>query len=384
MRAFDGATPAEDIAAFADRARKRPMMRDDLVSLLPEQSPVYTGRSANEADRLRGYLMASFEATGLPPAAAGYVLEDLQSGIDPYTVAAAAKALRGAQSIAERAVPLLLAAIERIGLADDFVAFDSWGAAVRGGASTTALMELFRTLAWLGPRAGAAHATLVAMIRPGASFHAAVRDEIDKAIVATACGAAPAPACCHVHTSGPAPIARAEHDPPADSRVDELAGLELQDQDGTVLTFGEFFHGRPSVLTFFYTRCMNPNKCSLTVTRLARLQQRIRADRMQGRVNVAAISYDPAFDLPRRLHGYGLYRGMTFDAHNRILRSVEAFEPLRRRFDLGVGYGTVTVNRHSVELFVLDARGRTTLEARRAQWEEDDIVGALTSALAAA
>ena len=77
--------------------------------------------------------------------------------------------------------------------------------------------------------------------------------------------------------------------------------LELEDQNGSVLTFADFPFGRPSVVTFFYTRCMNPEKCSLTITKLARMQKRIRDEGLHGRVNIGAFSYDPAFDLPRRL-----------------------------------------------------------------------------------
>ena len=66
---------------------------------------------------------------------------------------------------------------------------------------------------------------------------------------------------------------------------------------------------------------MNPNKCSLTITKLARLQKRIGEEGLQGRVNVAAFTYDPAFDRPARLHAYGADRGMSFDDRNRLLRT---------------------------------------------------------------
>ena len=38
------------------------------------------------------------------------------------------------------------------------------------------------------------------------------------------------------------------------------------------MTFKDFFHGQPSIVVFFYTRCDNPMKCSLTVAKLARVQ----------------------------------------------------------------------------------------------------------------
>jgi cytochrome oxidase Cu insertion factor (SCO1/SenC/PrrC family) len=382
MRAFDGATPVEDILAYVDRVRAAPALRDDLVGLLPEQAPIYAGRSANEAERIRGYMLASFETTGLPPAAIDYVLEELESGLNPYAVAAAAKAMRGAHGIPERAAPLLLQAIDRIRFSDDFVGFERGAAGPVGRTSTTALMELFRTLAWLGPRAGAALGRLQAMIGPEAgAFAPAVRVEIEKAVAAMSRAAATAPHACCAHAENSAAA-----DPCASrSEVeDDIEGLELQDQSGAVLTFADFFRGRPGIMTFFYTRCMNPEKCSLTITQLARLQRRICEQQLHGRVNIAALTYDPAFDLPGRLHAYGTDRGMMFDQRNRMLRTTGPFELLRRRFDLGVGYGSVTVNRHRRELFVLDGKGVPILAIPRTRWDEDQVLGSLKSALASA
>jgi protein SCO1/2 len=378
MPAFDGATPSATIAAFADQVRARPALREELLPLLREQSPVYAGRSANDAERLRGYLLASFESTGLPPEALACVLEELETGMHPYAVAAAARALRGAHSVPPRTVPLLLAAIDRIRLSDDFVCFDGWDACP-GDGSTTALMELLRTIAWLGPRTTEANAALIDIAGSAAAFSPAVHDEIAKAVAATT-ATAPAHCCCveKQATPGVTPQRDALLPPPDD----DVATLELEDQDGARLTFADFFVGRPSVITFFYTRCMNPNKCSLNITKLGRLQRRLETEDMQQRVNVAAVTYDPAFDLPQRLRAYGADRGVSFDRHNRILRTTGGFERLQRRFDLGVGYGGATVNRHRSELFILDGAGRTHLAVTRTLWDEDEVVYELRGALA--
>ncbi|MEA2907714.1 MAG: hypothetical protein QOI12_5101 [Alphaproteobacteria bacterium] len=377
--AFDRATPVADIVAYVDAVRRRPVRRNELVELLAEQAPLYAGRGTNEAERLRGYMLASFQAIGLPPAAMHYVLEELQTGLNPYTVAAAAKALRGAANPPDAVVRLLLLAIDRIKSGDDAVCFDSYAPSARP-APATALAELFRTLAWLGSRAAAARQTLAAMLDNEAEgFSASVRRELAEALEAVSLPAAPAGSCC----AGPEPALPAGHVAGVHAFAacaDGIEGLELQDQNGALLTFGEFFRGRPSIMTFFYTRCMNPEKCSLTITKLARLQKRISDDRLQGRFNVAALSYDPAYDLPQRLRAYGADRGMTFDARNRLLRTTGPFEPMRRYFDLGVGYGAVTVNRHRLDLFILDAAGRPCADFTRLLWSEDEVLSALIAA----
>lgn len=147
-------------------------------------------------------------------------------------------------------------------------------------------------------------------------------------------------------------------------------GVEFEDQDGTRLTCADFFPGRPTALAFFYTRCANPNKCSLTVTKLAELRRSIDEDTLR----VAAVTYDPGFDLPDRLRRYGSDRGLRFGPSTRMLRAVAGHETLRDHFALRVGYGGSVVNRHAIELFLLDHRGSVASAWSRAQWDPADVV----------
>src|SRR6185503_14500663 len=93
-----------------------------------------------------------------------------------------------------------------------------------------------------------------------------------------------------------------------------VESLVFEDHNGESITFKEFFQGQPSIVVFFYTRCDNPMKCSLTVTKLARIQTLLEAQGLADRIRTAAITYDPAFDLPERLRAYGQDRGVRMDA----------------------------------------------------------------------
>jgi len=207
------------------------------------------------------------------------------------------------------------------------------------------------------------------------SFSEPVRAEIQAALAA-ARGADPEVAdCC----AGPVETVSAPRR--FGFALDLIQGIQLQDQDGTRITFRDFFVGRPSILTFFYTRCQMPEKCSLSIAKLGRLQRAIAQSHLADNVNVAAITYDPVFDLPPRLRAYGADRGMVFDERNRLLRSVKGFPMLQRHFDLGVNYGDVTVNRHRLELFVLDHLGAVATTFTRTQWSEDGVFAALQTCL---
>ena len=54
-------------------------------------------------------------------------------------------------------------------------------------------------------------------------------------------------------------------------------------------------------------------------------------------VTLAAITYDPDFDLPARLARYGEDRGFRFGPDARFFRTVSGFSPLRDRFRLAIG-----------------------------------------------
>src|SRR5438105_6693279 len=193
-----GAIEAVVLDPFAAVDRLRASREENaLVRLLAEQSPVYAGRGTGEAERLRGYVLASFETTGLPASALPFVIEELEIGLNPYPVAAAAKALRGARDLPERITELLLDAIDRIRTCDDGVCFDRSVGLGNGASQTTALMELFRTLAWLGSTAQDAEAPLKAMLeRRPAGFSARVAAEIETALAAVSRAAPPRTHCC--------------------------------------------------------------------------------------------------------------------------------------------------------------------------------------------
>ena len=335
---------------------------DALAALLPEQAAVYDGLGSGEAERLRAHIFAALAAGALPAAALPFVLEELETGADPAATAAAAMALRGAPGAVAEAEALLLKSAARLAVADSPFPL---------APGRTALQEVLATLAVL-PTAGAESvAALGAMLAQGA-LSAAARAEAERTLAALRARRSEKPPCCSTKAS----------DPGAPLPALEIAGVRLEDQSGARLAFADFFAGEPSALAFFYTRCMNPERCSLTVTKLARLQARLADRGLTGRARVAAISYDPDYDLPGRLADYGAQRGFRFDARNRFLRTLGPVEPLKAHFELGVGYGPATVNRHRIELFVLDGAGAVAASFTRRLWDEAEVAAALASQLA--
>lgn len=324
--------PAERLVAeLVEQVKADPRRRDELVELLPERHPVYAGRGANTVVRLRGYLTAAFEHVGLPPAAIPFVLDELQNGRDAYLVAAAAKAVRGLDQPAAEIVPYLLAAVENVRHADDTLSFEGFRPERPYSSPTTAMAELSRTLAWMES-------------------------------VPVTLGTKPARRLRDPELAAPGPV-------PGE--------VVFEDQAGRRVTALDYFRGALVVVVFFYTRCENPNKCSLTITRLGELQRDLAGAGLLDRVRTAAVTYDPGFDLPARLLAYGENRGVTFADGHRFLRATSGFDQLQDFFELGVSYGPALVNRHRIELFVVGRDGRVAHTLARLQWEPAEVLDLL-------
>jgi cytochrome oxidase Cu insertion factor (SCO1/SenC/PrrC family) len=357
-------------AALAEHViaiRRSPARGEELVALLAEQSPIYRGLDTRDAERIRGFIFAGFETTGLPQGALPFVLAELETGINPYTVAAAAKALRGAAEISDRVFAVLVAAARRIAGKDDMVQYGRIDPGDRAAPRSSALAEILRSIAAAGPRARPLWQPLEAMAARGNVCTEAM------AALEQALAHLSAEAGEHCCCEAPPPL----EFPAKLATAPDIDDLALEDQSGETFSYRDFFHGRPSVVTFFYTRCMNPQKCSLTISKLGALQRRFAAIDGRSRINIAAFTYDPAYDRGRRLQIYGAERGFRFDAQNRFIRTVGSFEPIRARFDLGVGYGPATVNQHSIELLILDAGGEPIRDYRRMLWNEFEIADAV-------
>jgi protein SCO1/2 len=152
-----------------------------------------------------------------------------------------------------------------------------------------------------------------------------------------------------------------------------IAGTVFEDHAGNRIRYDDFFHGKPSIVAFFYTRCNNPQRCSLTITKLARVQRLLEQRNLDSRIHTAAITYDPAFDVPSRIQNFGNSRGLRMDAEHRMLRTTGDFERVKAYFGLGVNFIESLVSRHRVEVYILDVDGRVAASFERIQWDERQV-----------
>jgi protein SCO1/2 len=348
-----------------------PSGHEQLIDLLREDHSIYDQRGTAVVVRMRGWVLLTLARGELSDAVLPFVLEELDSGVDPYLVACAAVALRSYAAPNAAFAPFVVRAISNIRYRDERVSLEKFGGFAIGSAGTSPVRELLATLTWLGPQARAVIPD-VELLRSGpAALTRKFHPTVEQVLTSIREDSDPEADCCSLPTGVQELFSWMKTTRTTAKSVESSV---FEDQDGQSVTFGEFFHGRPSIVAFFYTRCDNPLKCSLTITKLARVQKLLEAEGVADRINTAGISYDPGFDLSERLRIYGEHRGVRFAPQHRMLRALEGFDAVRKHFELGVNFVESLVNRHRIEIYILDADARVAAYFGRIQWDENDVV----------
>ena len=365
--------PETYIAQLADQADKDPSKGSLLLEFLPEKHPIYQDRGTNQVNRMRGYLMAALKKNGCPEQALIYVLEVLENSRDAYMVAAAAIALRGRPHPDSFYTAFLIKAVINIRYIDQYLTFDSYRPDWPLKNHTTALHELFKTFQWMGAYARGALPRLEQwMDDQSTPFDKAIKEDIRKAIQEIRTDPREVDDSCCTPLALPPSSLLAIQSPVSFSAIEELV---LEDQSGQTTSLGSFLQGHPCLLTFFYTRCPNPNKCSLSISKMGLLQKRLQEKGIQGQVKTLAISYDGGFDLSERLKTYGLNRGFIFHPFHKIGRVLDGqFSILKDYLNLSVNYSGSIVNVHAIEMYILDANGNIAHSYERLQWDIEEVI----------
>lgn len=343
-----------------------------LLDLLDEAHAAYAQCSSQEVARRRGWIFAQLARRPLTTVASPFIAETLHTAHEPYLLAAASRALTRLPRPDAMLGPAVLRAVDALVSRDDFIDMAQWGGVTDDESGPTALTEAMNALMWQSPGGGLDDSILEGLLT-GRGMAPEHRVAIEHMLESQAEPDDDSAGCC----TPVAPSRLRDGGSAADMR-----SVRLQDQDGLESGWPGLFTGKPCVVAFFYTRCDNPLKCSLTVTKLARLQELLASEGLDDAVRIAAISYDSDFDRPERLRDYARMRQLRLDERARMLRVVEGAEEVRRHFACGVSFVGTLVNWHRVEVFLLDSTGKPAVSYERRAWDPGEIVDDLRALVA--
>ncbi|MCV9945135.1 SCO family protein [Rhizobium sp. BT-175] len=289
-----------------DTASAATSKRSTAYEALRQDARHFGGLSTREAERRRAEIFASLGTDELPADLWPVVTEELRTSLSPTVLAGVARAIRLSQAAHPDIMNLMKQAVERISRNDEYVTFASDnGSTLR----LKATQELAATIAALSNRS--------------------VR-------------------CCGDSGQPETPVEQS-----TTLLAPAMQRVVVETQSGTRHRLTDLLCGQRTIFAFFYTRCMNPTKCSLTVTRLATIARDLEQSAPFSDLRVLACTYDPDFDLGFRLEAYGHDRGFPFTEKSVMVRCVESWEVLRDTFRLRVGYSATTVNDHARDVFLV-------------------------------
>src|SRR5690606_20248603 len=234
-----------------------------LVDLLSERHPIYNDRGSITSRRMRGYLIATFQEIGTPAKALPYLLEELETSFYPYMVAASAKAIRGLKDPHHGIAEFLVKSIFNIWQGDSYVNYSSYKVPYKDeNHKTTALTEIFTSIQWMGQKAKYVLPELHHLeshLREYLNHENLQR--LNECIDHLEAFDAIEGDCCSI----PMDVYNSKDmDNELQYTTVDLSSIVLEDQEGNRYKWNDFFQGKYTVLSFFYSRCHNPWKCIRT------------------------------------------------------------------------------------------------------------------------
>jgi len=378
----DGAAVASMVDVFAASGSGSQEVVNLVALKLREDSPLYQGRGPKEVERLRGYILAALSKIGVNERVFAIVKGELSFGYHPYLVAAAARVAAVFELQEQRAalIPLLTQYLDET-YKDDYVGLDTYGNVWPLKNPSSVRLEIIHALSKIG-KADVETATRglrqIAEAKSGTFFssnHALVLkakaaiESINGKLTETLLGSNVAVCSPGLTLSGPqnAFIAEAK-------RAKPLKNFKAVAQDGEPFELADIA-GQPFIITFFYSRCDNPNKCSANVANFAALKQELRKLGLAEKVSMLAITYEPNFDNPSVIKSYGEGRGADFDKNFKFLAVDEKqYASLVKTMGVLVNYGKGMVNNHGSQLYIFSAGGQLARIYENTIWKPNDVV----------
>lgn len=151
----------------------------------------------------------------------------------------------------------------------------------------------------------------------------------------------------------------------------ETSGLTVTTHDGQTASLNSLLD-RPTAISFFYSRCDNPNKCACTVSRFAKIRETLINDGIADETQLLLFTFEPNFDDPGRLRSFAKSYDLVLDGNTRMIQGEpEKFVAFMRELEVPVSYSDQWVTLHGMCVYLTDSSGRIALALRNGLWDPD-------------
>lgn len=392
----DSRTDHRVIGGLLDEIRRRGDadigLSEQLAKLLPHQSALYQNRDKWNVIRLRSYLFATLADIGFPNSAMPDLADALAFVDERMAAVEIGSAIHVAGTLGDdgrQFLPYMLRAISQRFAEEEF-SLSRYAVDFPREEATTVQLEVIRTAEKIGLATDKELLTVLRAIADSPSYSA-----LDPRFVAASRRALwvvehrEAGHAHHEHHTVPsaeqaAPSLVSAWVSPDDRHLLEDLDVRIFDQDGNEHVLDDLLD-HPVLLTFFYTRCQNAGRCSMSISRLAFLQKKLRSAGLTRDVRLLALTFEPAYDTPERLKRFVQDRGLTLDEFALSGRLGTSYhQSFIRELDIPVSFSAGWVNTHGVEAVLIDTEGRLARKYTAIAWNTEQITDDFGTLLAEA
>lgn len=390
----DSATDHRVIAGLLEEIRRRGdtdiELSAQLAQMLPHQSAIYQDRDKFQVIRLRSYLFATLADMGFPNSAMPMLVDALAFVDERMAAVEIGSAIRVAGTLGDdgrQFLPYMLRTINQRFAEEEF-SLSRYAVDFPREEATTVQLEVIGTAEKIGLATDKELLTVLRAIADSPTY-----SELDPRFVAASRRALQiveqreaghAHHEHHTEWSGEqaAPSLVSAWVSPVERRLLQDLDIRIVDQDGNEHVLADLLD-RPVLLTFFYTRCQNAGKCSMSISRLAYLQKKLGIAGLARDVRLLALTFEPAYDTPERLKRFVQDRGLTLDEFALSGRLGTSYhQSFIRELDIPVSFSAGWVNTHGVEAVLIDTDGRLARKYTATAWNTEQIIGDFGTLLA--
>ena len=168
---------------------------------------------------------------------------------------------------------------------------------------------------------------------------------------------------------------------------DEIKDFTLVNQDGKPIRLSQY-KGRGVALTFVYTRCPQPDQCTLMSTNFAAIEKELQQHTdVYAKTHLLSITFDPEYDTPKVMRSYGAshsgrYSDEVFKHWEFATGTAEQVKAIAEYFGVRSFKDSATGKEeliHSLRTAVIDPQGRLVKLYRGNEWKPTDIATDLKS-----
>ena len=191
-----------------------------------------------------------------------------------------------------------------------------------------------------------------------------------------------------------------EGGPPVSQNVDvpgepkpgtDVPDFGLVNQDGKRIHLAQF-RGKTLLITFVYTRCPQPDQCTLMSNNFAAIDLALQKQpETYDKTHLLTVSFDPEYDTPKVLRSYGAshtgrYSDETFQHWEFASGSKDEVKGIAQFFGLRYYHDTESSDEqviHSMRTAIIGPDGKVFKLYRGNEWKPEEILGevrALTGA----